>query len=68
MATPARGPRPSGALLEIDQIEFLADFGLAEPHLISDPQNGLVDAQTGLHANHHQIQRLRQAQPDLELP
>ena len=49
-------------------MKFLRDLRLAQRQLLSGAQQRLIDAQAGIDANHHQVERIGQAQPNVLAP
>jgi hypothetical protein len=60
-------PGRSGPDLQAHQGELVSQ-GLADPgHLVADPDQGLVQPQPGLHADHHEVQGIGEGRLDLVL-
>jgi hypothetical protein len=58
----------AGADLQVHQRQLLAHVLADVPDLVGHAHHGLVQAETGLHADHHQVERVRQRLLDVLLP
>ena len=66
-AAPRIQTRLSGALLTVDDLEFFRQTGRGDGHFLANAHHGLVDTESGFHANHQQIERIRQGNADIGL-
>ncbi len=65
---PGVGARAAGALLQHDNAQFVADFGLRQAQFFGGARRRLVQAQSGLDADDQQIEHIGQAEPNTRLP
>src|ERR1700691_133632 len=63
-ALPCLQPRLAGKLLKIDLHELLVNIRVADDHLLSHAQHGLIQTQPRLHADNQQVERVGKASPD----
>src|SRR6478735_3335042 len=66
-AAPCIQARLAGALLAIDDLEFFRQAGRADRHLLAHANHRLVNAKTGFHADHQQVERVWQGHADIGL-
>ena len=60
-------PFGAGVDLQVDLDDFGGQVGIAALHLLGHPLHGGVEPLAGFHADHHQVQGVGQAFPDLFL-
>ena len=64
---PSIQTRLAGALLAIDDLEFFRQAGRGDRHFLAYAHHGLVNAKSGFHADHEQIERIWQGYTDIGL-
>ena len=55
---------PSHLQLEVAEVQFFADDAVRFLHFLGDAAHGLVQAETGLDADDHQVERIGKAEKD----
>jgi len=58
---------PADAHFKIDEMKFVAEFGVCVFELIGDASDGLVETQAALNANHEQVESVGKSQHHPEL-
>src|SRR5579864_2423517 len=66
-AAPCIQPGLAGALLTADNLELFREARRGDGHFLADAHHGLVDPQACFHADHQQIERVRQRPADVLL-